>query len=975
MQATLALADILAAESTPYPVGGNRPFALDDPAAVWLVYEGKIELFLVQTSPDETDESRYYVCSVPAGQALFGTDSRKYGEGLSLLAVAQPETRLVRLSQDRLREMAQDSDLAGEVRRLVDGWASNLADSLTGYLLAPRAEVQLEPGETGVADPRQKIAPRRGNLWLTFRRSDVLYLGEESFGSSPTEICFPVYGKTWLTARHRCSLSADNLENLIGQAAVWDGLNSFHKMFFQVKFTSVRLAAYDQINRLRQKAEYDSKLKTKTLDFLSSVVDQKDTETELVSTADNDGLVEASKLIGRKLGIKIQKPANYKPGARYRNYPAELATIARASRVRTREVKLEEKWWTTDAGPLLAIRQDPKRPVALLPVSKSEYVMVDPADGSRVKVTAAVAENLQPQAYSFYRSFPDKKLTTKDLLKFGFYATGSDRLVILALATIAGILGLFTPILTGNVFDSFIPTGNTGQIVAVGIVLGVVALSGAALQITRSIAVLRLESRLDFSLQAAIWDRLLNLPTPFFRQYSSGDLASRALGIEQIRHLLSSSVATAVLNSVFSLFSFGLLFFYDLGLALVAFALTVVTLAIIGGISVWQLRYQRLQTEKQGKLSGAVLQLITGIAKLRVAGAEVRAFASWAKLFGEQRRLTFRARLISNLQTVFSAAWPAVTFLVIFGAFGFVANPKLTVGNFLAFLTAFGQFFTAMIGLAVALITVSAVIPIYERTKPILETLPEVDLNKTEPGELSGAIEVSNVTFRYAPDLPPVLNNISLTVQPGQMVAIVGPSGSGKSSLLRLLLGFEKPETGSIYYDRQDLANLDIGSVRRQLGVVIQNGRLMTGDIFSNIVGSMPYTQEQAWEAARMAGMEQDIKDMPMGMFTLVSEGGGNLSGGQRQRLMIARAIINKPRILLFDEATSALDNETQAIVSRSLESLKATRIVIAHRLSTIVNADCIYVVSGGKIVQSGTYADLLEQEGPFRELARRQLA
>jgi ABC-type bacteriocin/lantibiotic exporter with double-glycine peptidase domain len=223
--------------------------------------------------------------------------------------------------------------------------------------------------------------------------------------------------------------------------------------------------------------------------------------------------------------------------------------------------------------------------------------------------------------------------------------------------------------------------------------------------------------------------------------------------------------------------------------------------------------------------------------------------------------------------------------------------------------------------------------------------------------------------------LPPVLNNISLNVQPGQMVAIVGPSGSGKSSLLRLLLGFEKPETGSIYYDRQDLANLDIGSVRRQLGVVIQNGRLMTGDIFSNIVGSMPYTQEQAWEAARMAGIEQDIKDMPMGMFTLVSEGGGNLSGGQRQRLMIARAIINKPRLLLFDEATSALDNETQGIVSRSLESLKATRIVIAHRLSTIVNADCIHVVSGGKIVQSGTYADLVEQEGPFRELARRQLA
>ena len=247
-------------------------------------------------------------------------------------------------------------------------------------------------------------------------------------------------------------------------------------------------------------------------------------------------------------------------------------------------------------------------------------------------------------------------------------------------------------------------------------------------------------------------------------------------------------------------------------------------------------------------------------------------------------------------------------------------------------------------------------------------------LQVRHPGELRGCVEISHIHFRYAPDTPLVLRDVSLSVRPGDFVAIIGPSGSGKSSLFRLLLRFEQPESGAIYYDGQDLAGLDVQVVRQQMGVVIQNARLASGSVLMNIIGSSPLDIDHAWEAAASAGLADDIRAMPMGMHTIVSEGGANLSGGQRQRLLIARAIARKPHIFLFDEATSALDNRTQAVISRSLESLQSTRIVIAHRLSTIMNASRIFVMERGVVVQSGSHTELASQSGLFRELAKRQL-
>jgi ABC-type bacteriocin/lantibiotic exporter with double-glycine peptidase domain len=419
------------------------------------------------------------------------------------------------------------------------------------------------------------------------------------------------------------------------------------------------------------------------------------------------------------------------------------------------------------------------------------------------------------------------------------------------------------------------------------------------------------------------------------------------------------------------------MFHYHPGLAALGTLLIAAAVAVTAAGGVTQLRRQRQAARLTGRISGLVLQLLGSVGKLRVAGAEVHAFAQWARLFSEQRGLQFGIRSVGGWLAAFHAAFPLLAYLLIFRA----ALPApgsgagLPTGDFLAFLAAFSTSLGALLGTCTALLGTLNLVSLYEQARPILTTLPETDTGRADPGALAGDIEVQHAVFRYQPDGPVVLRDVSFSARAGEFVAFVGPSGSGKSTLLRLLLGFEALESGAIHYDGQEIAGLDIHAVRRQIGVVLQTGRLLAGDIFTNIVGSAPASIEEAWEAARMAGLADDIAAMPMGMHTVISEGGGTLSGGQRQRLLIARAIVHRPRLLFFDEATSALDNRTQAVVTASLARLQATRIVIAHRLSTILGADRIYVVDRGRIVESGRYQELLDAGGLFAELARRQIA
>jgi ATP-binding cassette subfamily C protein len=480
---------------------------------------------------------------------------------------------------------------------------------------------------------------------------------------------------------------------------------------------------------------------------------------------------------------------------------------------------------------------------------------------------------------------------------------------------------------------------------------------------------------MERDLQSAVWDKLLSLPVNFFRHYSSGELAQRAMGISQIRQALSGPVVNTLMSGFFSFFYVVMLFLKGGSLAWLGLGIYAFSMAFTLWLGFSQIKYQRRILDINNDLSGKMFGWLGGLSKIKMTGAEKRIFNNWAELFGHSRNLTFKSRTIGNHITVYNSILMLLTSILVYYAM-FAMNHPLAIGSFIAFNAALQLLLASGLQVSATMLQMNEIIPTYQRVKPILEAIPEYDDAKTDPGEISGDIEVSHIHFRYIHDGPLILNDVSLHIESGEHVALVGPSGSGKSTLFRILLGFEKPESGEIFFDSVNLDQLDIRLVRRQLGVVLQSGQLFAGSIFENIAGAnISITQKDVMEAIKQAGMEEDLNLMPMGIHTVISEGSGAISGGQRQRLLIARAIAGNPKILFFDEATSALDNKTQKIVSNSINNLKATRITIAHRLSTVQDCDRIIVLENGRITEMGTYHELMNQNGTFAGMAKRQIA
>jgi ABC-type bacteriocin/lantibiotic exporter with double-glycine peptidase domain len=431
-----------------------------------------------------------------------------------------------------------------------------------------------------------------------------------------------------------------------------------------------------------------------------------------------------------------------------------------------------------------------------------------------------------------------------------------------------------------------------------------------------------------------------------------------------------------LLACISALFSFGLMFYFNPWLSIIAFVLASFRGVVVVATGLVRLSHERINFDLQGSLQSLVLQFLTGIAKLRIANATVHALAIWSERFAAQRRQFVASQRAANLLKVLEAAFPGIATMIVFAVAENIAKDTLLrdLGTFLAFIAALGLSIAAIGEWATAAGELLIAIPRFARLRPIIANAPEISTDRKSPGILGGSVELAQVAFRYAPSGPRVLENVSLSVAENEYIAIVGPSGSGKSTIFRLLLGFERPESGVIYFDGKAAETLDISAVRRQIGVVLQNSRTISGSIYENICGGVLLPVDEVWDAVRLVGLDNDINAMPMGLHTVVSEGANTLSGGQRQRLLIARALIHKPKILLMDEATSALDNRTQAIVSSSLASLNVTRIVIAHRLTTVQSADRIIVLAGGKIIQTGNFEELSSKPGMFADFTRRQL-
>jgi NHLM bacteriocin system ABC transporter ATP-binding protein len=745
-------------------------------------------------------------------------------------------------------------------------------------------------------------------------------------------------------------------------------LDNFQQQFLSGLQELEERSQQDIVTQFQERERLNQAVMAGAMTDLASLVKPQ----QMTSACVGDPLLVAAGAVGHAMGIEIRPPAASENMKRVKE---PLEAIARASRMRIRKVHLKERWWRLDCGSLLAYLRD-QTPVALLPQSNG-YVLYHPVTQQRMPLNDRTAQLLAPAAYMFYPPFPDQPITLLTLFQYSLRGRGSELISIAIIGAVGTVLGMVVPQVTGILIDTAIPDADRGLLFQLTIGLIAASFGVSLFRFAQGVNLARFENYSYINTQSAMWDRLLKLRISFFREYSSGEMLARVYAIDQIRMKLGAEKLDNLTRSFFSLLNLGLLFVYSPPLAAVATVVVILTAIVTSVAGHFKRQRSSQQEEMEGLISGLTIQLVGGISKLRTTASEQRAFAFWSQHYREQLRLMQGNQWIEDWIAVFNVLQTNLTPILIFWMTASLLQQgqtnSLSTGTFLAFNTAFATFIVGVTTLSNNLVDLLEIGVLWDYAKPIAQELPEVDLNKADPGRLSGRVRLDHVTFRYREDGPLNLDDVTVEAEPGEFIAFVGPSGSGKSTTLRMILGFDTPEQGTVYFDGQDLSGLDVAAVRRQLGVVLQNGRIGSETVFENIGGGALISMEEAWDAARMAGFDQDIENMPMGMHTVISEGGANLSGGQRQRLLIARALVLKPRIILFDEATSALDNRTQAIVSASLEKMKVTRIAIAHRLSTIRNADRIYVIAAGRIIQQGSYDELANQDGWFANLLTKQ--
>lgn len=654
----------------------------------------------------------------------------------------------------------------------------------------------------------------------------------------------------------------------------------------------------------------------------------------------------------------------------------KLTDVSRVSNFITREVLLEHDWYKKDSDPMVGFLEKGNVPIALIPRGTGGYIAYLPDTHERTKVDAAFEAQLSPKAYALYAPFPNKDLTVFEMFGFGLKQTNpSDWIRFAVMALLGTVIGLLLPMLNEQIYDKFIPMGAGNGIIQICIVLLACNLGNLSFTIVKNLSALRGVTKMKNAVLAAACERVFNLPASFYRQYESAELSDRVLKIDQVFTLLSSVGIKTFIGAVFSLMYLFQMNKYAPDLMKFAIIMVIIVMAVIIFLAVRQTKYEKDLLEESAEATSRMYQFLSGIQKIRASGVEDRVLYEYLQPYGKTRSVTMRKERMTN--TVDVIAFCMINVFTVILYYQMVKNVMpLSIGQFTAFMTAFGAFAGAVIEAGKSLLDLNSVLPMLERLKPVLEARPEYGEDMELPGNLTGDIEISNVDFAYDEESGLVLRDLSLHIKEGEYIGIVGSSGCGKSTLLKLLLGFEKPTSGKIYYDSKDIDRMDKRELRKKFGVVLQDGRLIAGSIFDNIVISAPNaTIKDAERAAEAVGLAADIAAMPMGMHTVLSETGGTISGGQAQRILIARAIIGNPKILFFDEATSALDNVTQSMVTESLNKLNATRLVIAHRLSTIVDCDRILVMDKGRVVEEGNFEELMKMKGLFYDLASRQMA
>ena len=960
----------------------TQPFVMDDAERVHLVERGFLDVFAVELAGDRPVGRRQFVTRVAAGEIALGVnrvvDPARPERVFGFLAVPGLDTVVI----DGERAGVADGEFDLAAVTWIDTWVASLSGFAVRGCPPPRDAVQVE------AEP--SVSHQSGSV-LTAQHGDVVWvsatvpmclLGRTDLVVPPGEPPLPLTERTWSRIDADADVTAVYTPTALLTGQLWPALLRFASRILERAILADAEAATSLASRRRDANDAARVSVSGSLGVLGSVLRGARSDRGAGPTG-GSALKAAAGLVAESVGATLARQPDGAAATREPVGVEEAAdtieVLARRSGMRSRRITLAPGWWKRDGPSFVGFTTPGEKPLAVIANARGRYRAADPETRVDFVVNAGAAAGIAARGVALYAPLPDDAGNARTVLRFALFQTHRDLRTLCAVGALAGLAALLVPVLTGQLLGKFIPRADYGSWLAALGALALVGLGNAVFGVVQGLAVLRIESRIDERLQAAIWSRLIALPCPFFRDFTAGDLADRAGSIGAVREMLAGAAVQVAVGGLFSMFSLLLLFFYSWRLALIASAMLFAMSIATGFCSYRQFRYYREMFRTRGAISGFAFQMINGLSKLRVANAATYALARWARQFAEQKQAALAARRWAAGQHALNALLQPLALVFIYGFVHYGGTPDeqqpaLDLAAFLSFNTAFGQLTAAVNNLAIAATTVVSIVPLLERVRPVLTARPESADGGEDPGDLEGGIEFANVRFRYGSQAPHAVEDVSFRLTPGEYVAFVGPSGCGKSTLFRLLLGFEQPASGAVFLDGRDLSGLDRIAIRRYMGVVPQNGQLVAGNIYENIAGMSPLGVEGAWAAARAAALDEDIRAMPMGMQTVVASQGSALSTGQKQRLLIARALARRPRILLLDEATSALDNRAQANVQASLRRLSATRVVIAHRLSSIRDVDRIYVMDRGRIVESGRYDDLMRRAGVFAALSRRQI-
>jgi len=963
--------------------GADGAYALTEETGFHIVEKGYVDIFA--TIIDARGQSLMrmpFITRVPEGAAYFDAPVRAIeheGEPISFGFLAVPSRDAVLLRGER--ELLASPDMLDlDAVTLIDDWVTAVSDfAAQCHGTMPRDALLLEADPHVPYEEQAAVSAHHLEILWTSADRPTLFLGHPELPVNADTI-LPLSERTWLTLPDAAQISAVHTPGAVMTGSLWPSLDRYNTQILlcaEIYWKQTLSRTQGRKVEERRRSDRDRYAIVGDLTELLGSGSSGGRERDATGGGENP-LHAAVAAIAEKSGAELAKM----PAAPYVKDLMEAADAAVSpSGIRTRRVQLPPGWEQRDGPSFLGTMpdEDGRRPVAVVNSGRGAYRLIDPAAGTAAPVSRRSAEALGKEGVVFYAPLARGVKSGLAALLQVLRGRGRDLWGLAIMGALSALVALMTPIAMGELLAEIIPRVDIPMWAAALVALTVGAFSTVAFSVVGAFCILRIEARIDETLQAAVWNRLISLPLPFFRRYLVGDLADRANGVSLIRQTLTGATGSSILSGVFSVFSFALLFYYSWELALWAGAAVLVMVVATWYFAIHQVRHHRAAFMAQGAIDGLVFQMITGLAKLRQAHAEIRALRRWSKLYSEQKREMLSARMWAAGQHAFNGLFGPVSQILLLAMIWYSliegeSPTPFALADFLSFHAAYGQFVGGVTGLTGAWVTVIAVLPLFERVQPIIEAEPEnFGEGVVLPG-VSGRIECENVSFRYPSSARDTVHDVSFHIRPGEYVAFVGPSGSGKSTLYRLLLGFEQPSAGTVLLDGHDLETLDLSSMRKHLGVVLQNGQLTPDTIYKNIASDSTITLEEAWEAARAAGMEEDLEALPMGMKTVLAEGGAGLSGGQKQRLLVARALARKPRVLLFDEATSMLDNRTQAKIRATLKGLTATRVVVAHRLSTVVDADRIYVMQQGKIVESGRYQELMDRDGVLAELARRQV-